>query len=276
MVTDALGRNKSITVDTHDLTLGLKEYLERFEVMSNKYDSTTRYSHELELLIDEYAAYITNPANRSMWERLEPEEELGELVLNLRRSSAFCVAIMEKYRALKLLSGSSEQSAYFINIESCIEQEFGSFQVSPGSNVLLVGSGSFPMTPLLIAKRTGAQVVGVDIDQEAIDMGRSVLNILGPEYNIRLAQTPPEELESLEDFTHIIFSSTVEDKFNIMDRLYELTSDQVVVAMRYGEGLKSLFNFPLQEVDKLKWKLEEHVLRPDQVFDIALYKKVIS
>lgn len=264
---------RTITIDSHDFTHSLEAFLNRFEAMSHQYNSTTHHSNDLELLTDEYAAFITNQANRNLWDELASEELGAELVWNLRRESAFCVAIMEKYRALKLLSGSSDQSDYFKNIESCIEQEFGSFQVSSDSKVLLVGSGSFPMTPLLIAKRTGARVVGVDIDAEAIHLGRSVLNVLGPEYDICLTQTPPEKLEGINEFTHIIFSSTVEDKFNIMDRLHALTSDQVVVGMRYGNGLKSLFNFPLQEVDRLKWRLEEHVLRHDQVFDIALYKK---
>lgn len=170
--------------------------------------------------------------------------------------------------------GHVEIADYFKNIESCIEEEFGSFRITSESKVLLVGSGSFPMTPLLIAKRTGAEVVGIDIDDEAIQLGRNVVERLGSGLNIRLEKLSVEDLDFTKDVTHVIFSSTVESKYDILDQLYELTNDHVVVAMRYGNQLKSLFNYPLREVDEEKWKLVEHIIRPEHVFDIALYKKV--
>ena len=53
--------------------------------------------------------------------------------------------------------------------------------------------------------------------------------------------------------THIIFSSTIPIKYDILDQLYELTNDNVVVAMRYGNGIKSLFNYPSQKTDDKHW-----------------------
>jgi len=35
-----------------------------------------------------------------------------------------------------------------------------------------------------------------------------------------------------------------------------------------------LFNYPMREVDENKWRLVENVIRPNQIFDIALYKKI--
>jgi histidine 2-aminobutanoyltransferase len=45
------------------------------------------------------------------------------------------------------------------------------------------------------------------------------------------------------------------------------------VAMRFGDRLKSLFNFPMLQVDQRKWRLVDTIRRPEQVFDIALYVK---
>lgn len=251
-------------------------FLEKFADLTKKYDHTINHCSELELLIDDYSKFITNEKNQEDWERLELQEssELSQLAADLRKKSALCVAIMEKYRALKLQDGNVDIADYFKNIESCIEEEFGSFQITSESKVLLVGSGSFPMTPLLIAKRTGAEVVGIDIDDEAIKLGRNVVERLGRGLNIRLEKLSVEDLDFTKDVTHVIFSSTVESKYDILDQLYELTNDNVVAAMRYGDQLKSLFNYPLREVDEKKWKLVENIIRPNHVFDIALYKKV--
>ena len=143
----------------------LNEFLKKFKDFAERYDHTTNHCSELEGLIDEYSNFITNETNKKAWEQLEESSELEQLVSDLRKKSALCVAIAEKYRALKFLNGENELTTYFHNIESCIEKEFGRFQVDSESKVLLVGSGSFPMTPLLVARQTGAEVVGIDIDR---------------------------------------------------------------------------------------------------------------
>lgn len=253
----------------------LTAFLERFTHLADRYDGTIHYSSELEKIIDEYSTFITDEKNKEAWEQIEQPigNQWNQLVENVRKSSAICVAIMEKYRALKLLKGIDDKTDYFQNIESCIEEEFGSFQVTIDSKVLMVGSGSFPMTPLLIAKRTGAEVVGIDIDEEAIELGRSVVERLGSGLSIRLEKEFVERLDVTKDATHIIFSSTVANKYDLLEQLHPLTNDQVIVAMRYGNQMKSLFNYPMREVDERKWRLIETILRPDHVFDIALYKK---
>ena len=254
----------------------LHSYLEKFDDLASRYDHTTASCSELENLLDDYSQFITNEQNQTAWEQcaMDKSSERNQVVLELRRKSAYCVAIIEKYRALKLLNGNDEISGYFQYIESCIQKEFGSFHVDADSKVLLIGSGSYPMTPLLIAQQTGAAVVGTDIDDEAIELGKQVVDKLGNGLNIKLEQTFVEDLPFTKQATHIIFSSTVEIKYDILERLHALTNDNVVVVMRYGDRLKSLFNYPKQEANAQKWKLVETVLRPDHVFDVALYKKV--
>ncbi|MBD1381799.1 methyltransferase domain-containing protein [Metabacillus arenae] len=255
--------------------VSLKEFSQKFHNLAVSYDHTVNNCSKLESLIDAYSNFITNKENKETWERLEQQKssDLKQLVVDLRKKSALCVAIMEKYRALKLQNGEAEITDYFKNIESCIEEEFGSFQVTSDSKVLLVGSGAFPMTPILIAKCTGAEVVGIDIDAEAIELGQNVVEKLGRGLNIRLEKVLVEKLDFTKDATHIIFSSTVESKYDILDQLHTLTNKRVEVAMRYGNQLKSLFNYPLRKVNEQKWEVVEHILRPDNVFDIALYKK---
>ncbi|GAE28731.1 class I SAM-dependent methyltransferase [Halalkalibacter hemicellulosilyticus] len=254
----------------------LKPFREKFGEFASLYDRTLLNSSELELLLDTYSSFIIDEDNKKRWEQLEQREwsELDPLVDELREQSARCVAVLEKYRALRLLeNGEIDIADYFKNIESCIEKEFGHFQVTADSKVLLVGSGAFPMTPLLIAKKTGAEVVGIDIDEEAIDLGRKVISKLGPDLSIRLENTFVENLDCTKELTHIIFSSTVASKYDILEQLYDLTEEHVVVAMRFGNQLKSIFNYPLQKVNTNKWRMVEQILQPTQVFDIALYQK---
>ncbi|CAC7135516.1 nicotianamine synthase [Staphylococcus aureus] len=73
--------------------------------------------------------------------------------------------------------------------------------------------------------------------------------------------------------THIIFSSTIPLKYSILEELYDLTNENVVVAMRFGDGIKAIFNYPSQETAEGKWQCVNKHMRPQQIFDIALYKK---
>ncbi|OIU68606.1 nicotianamine synthase family protein [Rossellomorea aquimaris] len=250
-------------------------FLERFEHTVQSFIQEGTSAGELEQLVDDYSSFILSPEYISRWEQLVAAG-VPEIVKKLQKSSALAVAVLEKHRAMKLLKGESGKADYFENIESCIDKEFGRFQVTDESVVLLVGSGAFPMTPLLIAGRTGAKVIGIDIDEDAVTLGRQVVERLGADLDIRIEPKPAEELDKLNEVTHIIFSSTVDGKYKILDSLYEKTGDRVVVSMRYGNGLKSLFNFPSKSVNEEKWIIAENFIRNDQIFDILIYEKAMK
>lgn len=253
----------------------LHNYLQLFTASANQYDGSAAGAVELEQLMADYANFVTDASHEETFDTLKLEQPpaFAELVTGLRDQSARCAAITEKHRALQLLDGQVTSVGYFDNVEACIEQELGSCPPTVDSKVLLVGSGSFPMTPLHLARSTGARIVGVDIDAEAVDLGRHVVHLLGKELPITLEHMSVDDLPFTGDATHVIFSSTVPVKYDLLDLLYPLTRDDVVVAMRFGDGLKSLFNYPMQEVDPKKWRLIETVRRPGHVFDVALYAK---
>lgn len=253
----------------------LVDFHKRFSALVTSGEGTLPNSSELDKTIDDYAAFIIDESNQMEWEQLEQQStaELTTLVIELREASARCVAMMEKYRARRLLNGEADETDYFRNIESGIIEEFGGFNIHSDSKILLVGSGSFPMTPLYIAKRTGAEVIGIDIDAEAVELGRKVIDRLGDGLKIQLENKLLEQLGDMKELTHIIFSSTVSLKYDLLDQLHVLTNEHVVVAMRYGNQFKSLFNYPKQETDPRKWELIDTIVHPKHVFDVALYKK---
>lgn len=256
----------------------LFQFLDRFSQAVELYASPSYHHSKLQETIDEYSNFITDMDNQRLWSDLKSEDaqKLHPLASRLRETSARCVAMMEKVRALKLLQGGDDRQEYFQHIESAIEKEFGSFTVTSDAKVLLIGSGAFPMTPLLIAKRTGAEVIGIDIDREAVELGKRVVERLGPDLPIQLENLPLEQLQNIGSMTHIIISSTVSVKYALLDWLHDAARSDVVVAMRYGNGLKSLFNYPMESVDESKWQLADTIVRPAHVFDVALYRKALT
>ncbi|MBC8932898.1 SAM-dependent methyltransferase, partial [Bacillus anthracis] len=162
------------------------------------------------------------------------------LTKKLQEVSAKCVKQVEVIRAQRLLNGRATTSGYFENIEHCINEEFGRWQIGKNDKLLLIGSGAYPMTLIQVAKETGAAVIGIDIDSEAVDLGQRVVNVLAPNEDIVISNQTVDQLEDIQSVTHIIFSSTIPIKYDILNELYTLTNDEVVVAMRYGDDIKAL------------------------------------
>ncbi|MGF7047337.1 hypothetical protein J2T13_001842 [Paenibacillus sp. DS2015] len=253
----------------------LNTFLSEFRqlnILNNK--NVNNYS-EMEKTIGHFTSFILSKKNVKIWEGIERQKDdnLAKQVAEIRKQSALCVWNMEKYRALEFQDNRQDIADYFSNIEACIEMEFDNFEITSNSKVLLIGSGAFPMTPLFIAKKTGAKVVGIDIDPEAINLSRIIVNLLNKNSNITIENCTVDQLEFTQKATHIVFSSTIKEKFDILKQLHALTNKDVVVAMRYGNGLKSLFNYPLQNVESSLWNVVKSTAHPENVFDTVLYKK---
>ncbi|MDR2097730.1 MAG: hypothetical protein LBP37_04340 [Spirochaetaceae bacterium] len=254
----------------------LNTFLSAFKSLNNSHNEDETVYREMEKVIGEFSFFILNKRNSALWDSMECQNNtaLNILAEQLREQSAFCVWSLEKYRALEFQKNKQGIADYFRNIEVCIETEFGSFEITGDSKVLMIGVGAFPMTPLLIVQKTGAEVVGIDIDSRAIDLARTLIHRLNKNTRIAIKGCTVDQLEFTKKVTHIIFASTVKEKFDILKQLHPLTNQDVVVAMRYGNGFKSLFNYPLEDIGSSDWKIVNNVSLEENIFDIALYKKV--
>lgn len=253
----------------------LDTFLSKFGQLNIAHKQYGNNYDEMEKKIGEFTAFILDKENEEAWEQMERQNDvdLPKRVAELREQSAYCVWAMEKYRAIELQKDRQGIADYFHNIEACIETEFGSFEITSNSKVLMIGAGAFPMTPLLIANTTGAEVVGIDIDPEAIYLAKTVVNMLGKNAKITIEASTIDQMAFTREATHIVFASTIKEKFDLLTQLHPLTNKDVVVAMRYGNSFKSLFNYPLRDTDSSLWKIVRQVSQPDHVFDVALYKK---
>lgn len=253
----------------------INEFILKFTEINKKFRNGIYLPNETKELLIEYTDFIINPKNKNIWEMNinTKDSYIKSIIENAQRESAYCVCIMEKYRAEALFRSNDSPADYFKNIENCIENEFKYLQMNENSNVLLIGVGSFPMTPLIIAKNIGASVLGLDIDEEAVKYARKVIDILGINSNIEVSTKNYAEFDFTKKATHIIIASTILEKFDILNNLYSLTNKDVIVMMRYGNGFKSLFNYPLIEVLETPWRKIENICYENNVFDVAVYKK---
>ncbi|GGI40271.1 staphylopine biosynthesis enzyme CntL [Mammaliicoccus stepanovicii] len=259
-----------------DIEIKLNDYIMRFECFINDIDIHKKESIiTLEKLIDDYSAFILCSERQQQfksWVEINPITA-ESITKQLQELTAQCVKLIENARAKSLIEGNYIKTNYFDNIEHCIYKEFGQFSINSNDTVLLIGSGAYPMTLIQVVKETGASVIGIDVDDNALKYGKKVVDFLAPEAQIEITDQTVNELRNISDVTHIIFSSTVPIKYEILDELYAITNEKVIVSMRFGNHMKSLFNYPKEDVNPNKWECVETILQTDQIFDIAIYKK---
>lgn len=248
-------------------------FLSEFRQLNDKNSKSNNGYTELEKVIDAYTYFISSNADKNIWNSISSADTIIKLESDLREQSILCLRNFEKCKAKKIQENELNISDYFRDMETCIESEISNLNITSNSKIIFIGAGAFPASILQIAGRTGADVVGIDNDDEAVHLDRIVISKLNHGERITITDSSVDQLSFTKTATHIILASTVKSKFDIFDKLYKLTNENIIIAIRYGNGIKSLFNYPLQETDKSLWNLVNTISMPNDIFDTDIYKK---
>jgi hypothetical protein len=248
-------------------------FLSEFRQFNSKRLKRNNSYTELEKTIDAYTYFISSNTDKNIWENISSADEIIKLESDLREEAILCLRNFEKYKAKKLQENKLYISDYFKDMKICIESEISHLNIASNSKVIFIGTGAFPTSILQISRRTGADIFGIDNDNEAVHLAGIVISKLGSGERIAITASAVDQLPFTKTATHIILASTVNSKFDILKQLYHLTNKNIVVAVRYGDGIKSLFNYPLQKTDESLWKLVNTISMPNDIFDTAIYRK---
>lgn len=90
---------------------------------------------------------------------------------------------------------------------------------------------------------------------------------------MRFTSEPVKELPAIKSATHVVIASLVREKTAIIEQLASLLPYGAKVILRYGNGLKSIFNYPYHDSPESVWKTEP--VYPDKRFyDTLMLTKV--
>jgi precorrin-6B methylase 2 len=70
--------------------------------------------------------------------------------------------------------------------DELIEKEIVMAQITKNTNVLVIGCGSLPVTPILIGSKTDANIIGIDYDKKAVDRAINFINKHYPRLKIKI------------------------------------------------------------------------------------------
>ncbi|SFL66497.1 Nicotianamine synthase protein [Paenibacillus sp. 1_12] len=230
---------KLLDYEIKQLTLFSEECRECFELLRTKLDGLCQF--------------MSLNKNIKLWSVWSQHMEVQEQSVALRETSIKALCNMEKYLSRRIGNHELNISDYIERLSQSVKAELESMQINHQSKVLFIGSGAFPVSALTIAQETGAEVMCLDIDMEAVELGRNTAAMSGLESRVAFTHKRLNELAFSKEATHVIVASLVKNKLEVLDELKQTVHSRVKIMLRYGNGLKSLFNYPLDEDLSGEW-----------------------
>ncbi|GAB6169367.1 pseudopaline biosynthesis protein CntL [Clostridium carnis] len=221
---------KLLNININETMNLCKEYNECFIVLKDK--------------LDYVCNFILDSSNNLKWNQYVSKEDYDTLVKDLRNSTSMALGWVEKCQARSILNGKVDSFKYSDKLKLAVQNEILEFDINNTSKILFIGSGAMPITAFTINDETNAEVTCLDIDNEALYLSKK----LSKKYGVKNISFSSEDIKDLElsRFTHIIIASLVEEKLNIAKYLLDKISMNTKIILRYGNNLKSIFNYPLE------------------------------
>jgi len=148
---------------------------------------------------------------------------------------------------------------HFADLLSCTSQRLGKlyegiigteykkesemFDISESKNLLHIGSGAYPITAIMLAKITDAEIIAIDKDSVAINLAKKVISKNELYKKITIKRGNGTEYP-VERFDTIIVSSCSVPKIEILEHIFKTAKPKSKIIVRELEkNVKSLTNF---------------------------------
>ncbi|UHA73625.1 nicotianamine synthase family protein [Paenibacillus sp. 481] len=228
----------------------------------------------LKIKLDYLCEFMNRDDNIAQWDIWGDDTEIKSYCESLREASVAALCDMEKYQSHCSFNNELDISDYMNRLSTSVRAELNVVSIDHTSKVLFIGAGAFPISALTIAKEIGAEVMGLDIDVEAVHMAKQLAKASGLDTNVQFSDKRVQELAFIKEATHIIIASLVKNKLEVLHDLKELVNPNAKIILRYGNGLKSIFNYPLENELSAEWAQLQMNNRPNKgIYDTLILSR---
>lgn len=231
---------KVIEYEINELLKFAKECDECFDLLKTKLDSLHQF--------------MTDETNISLWQVWGGDKDIVSFSERVREASVRALCEMEKYQSVRSCNHQLNASEYINTLSRSVKRELEELDIRSDSKVLFIGSGAFPVSALTIASEKNVEVYCVDIDHEAVMMGERVAEITGLATLVKFSNKGLKNLPFVKKATHVVIASLVKNKLEVLNELKSSLQPHTRVILRYGNGLKSIFNYPLDTDLSKDWE----------------------
>lgn len=257
------------------MTMNKRHYqlLVSLATFESQLQTLTHYSLEncecfalLQEKIDELCAWILQENVNTISDDFELNPEYDRLIKQLRETAVKALCLLEKHQSQCAREHQIDISDYLHQLSENTKIELKKAGIDSKSRVLFIGSGSYPLSAFTISQLTGALVHGIDLDEQAVKMANQ-LN-LSTTFSCTDLST---EFVSFRP-THVIVASLVEHKWEQLRQLKPYLNHSHRVVVRFGNGLKSAFNYPFNPNLIDGWKTQQ-IHNDAAIYDAVLMER---
>ncbi|MCB5362075.1 hypothetical protein CSB62_12450 [Vibrio splendidus] len=188
--------------------------------------------------IDELCAWILQENFKTISDDFDMTPEYDRLIKQLRETAVKALCLLEKHQSQRAREHQIDISEYLYQLSENTKIELKTAGIESNSRVLFIGSGSYPVSAFTISQSTGALVHGIDLDEQAVKMANQL--------NLSTTFSCKDLITEFASFrpTHVVVASLVEHKWEQLRLLKPHLNHSHRVLVRFGNGLKSAFNYP--------------------------------
>lgn len=242
----------------NEIMMYSKENPDCFDLLKGKFDDLCTFMNTKERIKD--------------WDLWGSHEEVKRYCNRLRETSIKALCDMEKYQSNCVCNQQLTMSKYLDELNQSVKKEFDKYHMNEQSKVLFIGSGAFPVSAFTIAKELKAKVIGVDIDIDATVLAKKIARTTGLSPYVQFTNAHFKKIKFISEATHIVIASLVKNKMMVLNDLKDLVNSTTKVIVRYGNGLKSIFNYPFDAKDLKDWhcyRIEDD----NQIYDTMILQR---
>jgi hypothetical protein len=226
---------------------------------------------QVSVKLDRLCEFIGCEESERCWKRWGGRDDFKRSAERIRETSSKALCAVEKRRAIRMYADQRDDSLYQTLLSASVITECRLAQIGRSAKVLFIGAGAFPISACTIARETSATVCCTDIDEEAICHGSRLIKFLGLHKNVIYSDSPMGDEEYAGSATHIFMASLVPEKLDILDTIKFAAKPDCKMILRYGNGLKSVFNYPLHADLSGVWDVEP-VAGNNCIYDTLILK----
>jgi len=249
---------QSFEYEIHRLKAYSEECSECYELLQHK--------------LDALCSFMTSDESEALWGEWGHREEIRLHGEKLRSASNQALCRLEKYQSCQVLEQKMNVSEYLSILSANVRQELGMFGMESTSRILFIGSGAFPVSALTMARESGAEVFCLDTDEEAVALGQRVAEKAGLGSKLLFSGSYESGMTFLEKATHVVVASLVGNKPQLLAELKDAARAETKIIVRYGNGLKSIFNFPLELDLSDEWEITS-IVESKRIYDTVMLQR---
>ena len=192
------------------------------------------------------------------------DEKMNKALKLIRKFYVYIGARLETENAFTILNSPNPKETldsfhFYDRYIGLIENESQLVKFNNEKTLVFIGSGPLPLTLIIFNKIFRCKCIGIEIEEEIVDLSREVLKKLNLDEEIEIIHGNERSIENL-DYDILMVAALAEPKEKVFANIWELIDEKTPIVYRTYTGMRAILYSPVIEKDTRGFHKEVMVL----------------